>query len=473
MSLPQSPFTSSTIPSMKKSPSSEKEDNQMQIENVDRISKLPDDMLLKILKSLSTEKAVQTSLLSKRWEGVWKQMPYLFFDMKNALKVELPLVEQSHFIAQLITKVINNHNGNLEHCKILHMTPQTQDGTLETWIRSLIHVKHTKYLELKRFRVNHRERARVLHLPPNIFSHPMLTSLLLSRYTFESAHAFNNCNNLIILKLYKIKVAVDILNTVIASCPSLKMLVLEIFQNSRSGCLKIHNDNLKFVHLTCPEIDNIEVSAALLDIFSVHGIELESGNNIVLDAPRLLQFGRKLWNILQSLPHIIYNISCDTQGNEKIGHEFVMNIENYSMVVFAILAVNVDMMNPKEVYMLKQVLDAWARDLQVLNIFFKDNDIDKKEGESSIDGIQNKWGNCFLSVDFRVRSVCLHNFNGSDENQFALAASFVIQGKMMRSLMIETFSLPANKKLAVDIAVEKLMKLPKGNKNLNIQYIFD
>lgn len=91
---------------MKKSPSLEKEGNQMQIENVDRIGELPDDMLLKILKNLSTEKAVQTSLLSKRWEGVWKQMPYLFFDMKNALEVELPLAEQSHFIAQLITKVL-------------------------------------------------------------------------------------------------------------------------------------------------------------------------------------------------------------------------------------------------------------------------------------------------------------------------------------------------------------------------------
>lgn len=106
MSLPQNPFTSSTIPSMKKSPSLEKEGNQMQIENVDRIGELPDDMLLKILKNLSTEKAVQTSLLSKRWEGVWKQMHYLFFNMKNALKVELPLAEQSHFIAQLITKVL-------------------------------------------------------------------------------------------------------------------------------------------------------------------------------------------------------------------------------------------------------------------------------------------------------------------------------------------------------------------------------
>ncbi|XP_056857130.1 putative F-box protein At1g67390, partial [Raphanus sativus] len=367
--------------------------------------------------------------------------------------------------------VINNHSGNLEHCKILHMTPQTQDGTLATWIQSLIHVKHTTNLGLERFRVYRGEKACVLHLPPNIFSHPRLTSLLLARYKFEFAHAFNNCSNLMTLKLYKIKVAVDVLNTVIASCPSLKMLVLEILSCSQTGWLKIHNDNLKFVHLNCPEIDNIEVSAALLDIFSVHDIELGRASNIVLDAPRLLQFGRRMWKVHQSLPHIVYNISCDTQGNENIGHEFVTNIENYFLVVFATMAVNVDMVNPKEVYMLKQVLDAWARDLQMLEIFFKDNDIDKKEGESSIDGKQNKWGNWFLDVDFRVRSVCLYNFNGLDEDEFALAASFVIQGKMMENLMIETSSLPANKKLAVDTAVAKLMELPKGNNVLIIECI--
>ncbi|KAJ0244880.1 F-box domain-containing protein [Hirschfeldia incana] len=474
MSLPQNPFTSSTIPSMKKSPSSsslEKRDNPMQIENIDWISSLPDDVLLKILKSMPTEQAVQTSLLSKRWEGVWKKMPYLSFDMRNALKVELPLAEQSHFIAQLISKVINSHSGNLEDCKILHLTPQTQDGTLETWIRSLIHVKHTKNLGLERFRVYPGERARVLHLPPNIFSHPTLTSLLLARYKFEFAHAFNNCSNLRILKLYRIKVAVDVLNTVIASCPSLKMLVLEIIWCSQTGCLKIHNDNLKFVHLTCPEIDNIEVSAALLDIFSVHDIEHGRRSNIVLDAPRLILFGQRLWNVHQSLPHIAYNISCDTQGNENIGHEFVMNIENYFMVAFATMAVNVDIVNPKEVYLLKEILDAWGRDLQILEILFKDNGIDKKEGESSIDGIQNKWGNCFIGVDSRVRGVCLYNFNGLDEDEFSLAASFVIHGKMMKMLMIETSSLPTSKKLAVDIAVEKLMKLPKGNNNLIISYI--
>lgn len=70
-----------------------------------------------------------------------------------------------------------------------------------------------------------------------------------------------------------------------------------------------------------------------------------------------------------------------------------------------------------------------------------------------------------------MRSVCLYNFNGLDEDEFALAASFVIQGKMMENLMIETSSLPANKKLAVDIAVAKLMELPKGSNMLVIECI--
>lgn len=111
MSLPQNPFTSASIPSMKKSPSSssslEKRGNPIQIENVDRISNLPDDVLLKILGSMPTEKAIQTSLLSKRWEGVWKQMSCLFFDMRNNLKAGVPLAEQSSSIAQLITKVLS------------------------------------------------------------------------------------------------------------------------------------------------------------------------------------------------------------------------------------------------------------------------------------------------------------------------------------------------------------------------------
>ncbi|CAN6900030.1 unnamed protein product [Brassica oleracea] len=46
----------------------------------DRISQLPDDLLLKVLSFLPTKVAVSTSILSKRWEFLWMWLPKLEYD---------------------------------------------------------------------------------------------------------------------------------------------------------------------------------------------------------------------------------------------------------------------------------------------------------------------------------------------------------------------------------------------------------
>jgi len=49
----------------------------------DMISDLSDDVLIHILSSLNTKKAVQTSILSKRWTNLWKTLPMLILSTRN------------------------------------------------------------------------------------------------------------------------------------------------------------------------------------------------------------------------------------------------------------------------------------------------------------------------------------------------------------------------------------------------------
>lgn len=45
-----------------------------------RISQLPEALILEILSLLPTEVAVATSVLSKQWQSLWKMLPKLNFD---------------------------------------------------------------------------------------------------------------------------------------------------------------------------------------------------------------------------------------------------------------------------------------------------------------------------------------------------------------------------------------------------------
>lgn len=57
--------------------------NSRESEVIDRISYLPDDILHNILSSLYIFDVFHLSILSKRWNYIWKTMPYLNFDINR------------------------------------------------------------------------------------------------------------------------------------------------------------------------------------------------------------------------------------------------------------------------------------------------------------------------------------------------------------------------------------------------------
>jgi hypothetical protein len=48
-----------------------------------RLSSLPDDIIHKILSTVSMKDVVKTSVLSSRWRYIWTSMPYLNFSTKE------------------------------------------------------------------------------------------------------------------------------------------------------------------------------------------------------------------------------------------------------------------------------------------------------------------------------------------------------------------------------------------------------
>ncbi|KAF3518116.1 hypothetical protein DY000_02062126, partial [Brassica cretica] len=264
-----------------------------------------------------------------------------------------------------VSKIINNHRVNLKSCVINHYSYQSVNGMLNTWIQALTCSKHTRVLTRTNHYTHHPaylDRTgpnKYLEISTNIFSHPSLKSLSLTFYILESSRPLSYCPNLTRLKLVCVASEVGVFNRVLASCLSLEVLVLDIACVKKiGGPLKIENNKLKVLIVTSSSksIDGIRVLAPSLDIIAL------------IDTS--LHFPRSL-------------------------------------------SVSVDLNNPTEFERLQKVLRAWTRKMSKLEIIFKDNN-DPNEENVSWNKKKNKYQNPFPNAEFRVDTVCMHNFSGSE-----------------------------------------------------------
>ncbi|XP_012849845.1 PREDICTED: F-box/LRR-repeat protein At1g55660-like isoform X1 [Erythranthe guttata] len=126
-------------------------------DNGDRISRLPDELLVDILSLLSLKEAARTSVLSPRWINLWKHTHSLNFDARNALED----IVKKHWIRRKLMKregpkyvkwvntVLQSHKSpTLKEFVIRFTLDATAKNSINLWLQFAFATRQVERLEL-------------------------------------------------------------------------------------------------------------------------------------------------------------------------------------------------------------------------------------------------------------------------------------------------------------------------------------
>ncbi|XP_074369427.1 F-box/FBD/LRR-repeat protein At1g51370-like [Apium graveolens] len=107
--------------------------SSVEIGEEDRISRLPDELIHKIYSFLDAKEAVQSSALSKRWEHVWTNLPFLNFGRyENSSPKNV-----SKFIRHVLSH--RNHQSNVLELKFCVRNKGFSKGLVDKFIKYAFH----------------------------------------------------------------------------------------------------------------------------------------------------------------------------------------------------------------------------------------------------------------------------------------------------------------------------------------------
>ncbi|XP_057439302.1 F-box/LRR-repeat protein At4g14103-like isoform X1 [Lotus japonicus] len=172
----------------------------------DWISTLPDSILCFILSFLSTKQAAATSVLSKRWQPLWRSVPTL--DLDDSIYYDR--AKQGHArLVQPVSALVHLHHP-IYKFRLRCISPFTDPANITTWVNAVVQRGGLQHLDLS---IDRKYREPHINLS-SIFS----------------------CKTLVVLKLRGSKITkLEPISSVYL--PSLQVLHLQGLTFSEFGCL--------------------------------------------------------------------------------------------------------------------------------------------------------------------------------------------------------------------------------------------
>lgn len=231
--------------------------------SVDRISQLPDALLLEILSSLPTEDVVSTMILSKRWRFLWLMVPRLVYvdSYENIRRFSKDFVDRSLVLHKApILETL--------HFK-LGLTCRAED--IPMWIRAADDKCSVRELIIE---IDSSNRASPMTLPKSLYTEcRRLVTLKLNDVILVDASSHVSFPSLKSLVLVSVKYPGDeFFNMLLSNCHVLEDLVVEQCQD---------DDNVIIFTFRVPYLKSLilHTSRSIYEDDDAHGC--------VIDAPSL------------------------------------------------------------------------------------------------------------------------------------------------------------------------------------------
>ncbi|XP_058733920.1 F-box/LRR-repeat protein 13-like [Vicia villosa] len=277
-------------------------------EGEDRLSDLPDCIVLHILSFLNTKHVVQTCVLSTRWKHLWKHIPSIILHplrfttnnhfvafVSNILSIRhnstalhvLDLICPADIEPQLVKRILNyvfSHNTHLQQLRI------GVCGDIPFVLRcvSSCHALTSLWLSLYS---NDNDGSNTRPLFPKSLNMPSLTTLNLTNFVFSGGDpflGFTKLNSLVILSCFVKDVQIlnisndSLVNLAIRHSQLAIVPILNISSESLVD-LVMHNNafDIAKIHLSTPSLCSFTFTSSRVP--KIYGSGLSSVKQVIIE----------------------------------------------------------------------------------------------------------------------------------------------------------------------------------------------
>ncbi|KAM7494908.1 hypothetical protein LguiB_029517 [Lonicera macranthoides] len=226
--------------------------------SADRISELPDDILVTILSQLTMKEAACTTILSHRWKKLWTHTTGTldFFEGSNVLWsinlfVEMKLrhpqrvQERSPFV-KWVNRILESHNGaTIDGFRVHFDLDSSYKSDIDSWIKFALQ-KGARRFELDLERIS-RSSEDIYPFPAqSLIGHPTINNSL--------AH----------LQLNYVDVTRELLEYLLSNCPFLEFVSVRCSQSLVGAKVVAASPKLKYLEISdCDNMEFLEISSAI------------------------------------------------------------------------------------------------------------------------------------------------------------------------------------------------------------------